>query len=82
MTLPDTDPRTNPAVPKPPPSEPIRNTLLYIGVLIVVVLTALIVMGEYSIPYHRVLTHAMVSAPRKVDPVNFDLTAFLERIPA
>lgn len=39
-------------------------------------------MGEYSIPYHRILTHAMVSAPRKVDPLGFDLAAFLERIPA
>lgn len=34
-------------------------------------------MRRYSIPAHRILTHRMISAPRKVDPVNFDHAAFL-----
>lgn len=37
-------------------------------------------MQRYNIPTHRILTHYMVSAPRKVDPVNFNLEQFYERL--
>jgi hypothetical protein len=37
-------------------------------------------MQRYRIPKHRVLTHYMVSAPRKTDPVNFDLAQFYKRL--
>lgn len=34
-------------------------------------------MMKYSIPPWRVVTHAMISAPRKVDPTNFPYTEFI-----
>ena len=37
---------------------------------------------EFEIPPYRILTHAMISAPRKQDPVDFPMATFLERIPA
>ena len=45
MTIPNSDPRKNPAMPAVPPKEPIRNALYYAAATIAVVLTGLIVGG-------------------------------------
>lgn len=37
-------------------------------------------MGRFGIPYWRVLTHAMISAPRKTDPLAFPYLDFLEAL--
>ncbi len=37
-------------------------------------------MGRFGIPKYRVLTHRMVSGPRKIDPVAFPYADFLEAL--
>ena len=39
-----------------------------------------LLMAIYSIPKTRVLTHRMISAPRKIDPVNWDHELFVEML--
>ena len=39
-----------------------------------------LLMAIYSIPKTRVLTHRMISAPRKIDPVGWDHADFIEML--
>lgn len=46
--LPNADPRKNPAVPRPPPREPLRNAYTYVIVAVVLVLTGLVTFGKLT----------------------------------